>query len=610
MGLLTKAIFYQDKTPSFKEEKKVSHEFMSGGGLLKRATFYKESNQKRGLLYRAKNLRSNMDKAFDLYETVENLPQEEDVLTPSIQKQYSEENYSEEFGVVESNKETEAKLVTERNNDKKANEIHLEKLEEKLNLYRNIFDIIKEIQTTVTVSDFWDVISTAMICDLGIEHVTIFYNKSKKNKNFLYPIYVSNDKILKNKILKNKKLNTKRGVVKYLSKNGPVCPLNSLPISAYAFGEKKLFKDIECETLVKLGFSSSNIAVISIGPRVISNSTYAQRDTHFLELLFELCSIKLKQLESIEERMECTDWEVDCYPDLFHIASLVSSQVSLDIFFEALSIYLEKYLHCTSYSLVMFSSKEKKFFIYRANKLSKESQEKYEQNLKSEFLNKIQNNQSIYELENFDDNTEIQENYSAKDIKKISSYKILPFLYNGCLLAYLVLYEVQEEVSFELAQALSEICTPYFTKKIVASQETFVKDYKKEQILNKVKSFVDNNSSTLYHFVLLQIKNKKIIKSKISMEELHEKVEAFCEEGEDYFALGMYHFLFLIKEEGKREVKNRIQSFLETLPSKIPSISKRKEEKIYYKYLYKEVPDFSSTSPLLFVESLLEEIKI
>ncbi|MDH5656271.1 MAG: diguanylate cyclase [Spirochaetia bacterium] len=240
--------------------------------------------------------------------------------------------------------------------------------------------------------------------------------------------------------------------------------------------EKKLLETLPAEHLKPMYFSNKFRGVIVFG-KSLSGEEYTISELEFLKYLSDLTAAGVDRIVEFKERLterEDLKKRKEMNDRIFSLARNTSKARNLDDIYDLLADSLEYDYKVSSYSLVLLSTKEHRYRIFGANKISTESMEKFSLATHSDLVGLISSLTRVHELRSFRDNSDVVKNYTGDDIALMKHFWLVPLVNLNWLVGFIAIHEVSEEwTSFhrEMIVSLAEVMSPIIANHLILSEK-------------------------------------------------------------------------------------------------------------------------------------------
>ena len=474
-------------------------------------------------------------------------------------------------------------------------------LQKRLEQYRVIFDIFKELQIKQDITTFWDTMCQAILSELGARSLVVFAEtEQSKYSSALYPVHH-----LGLADLPKKRLKKTKGLIEHFGQK-PL-PIEKIPKNSLSINERRILKDLNTKAVFPLAQKDEIYALFFLGPS-ISEAPYSEDDLAFLELLSELGLSKFLEIQEQKEAIaafasskEGMEWqlELEHYKALLHLAHRANNLSELESIYGLISEYIDYYVSASMYSLILLSPEGNDYYIFESKGLSKESKKKYHLPISSNLIGSISNLLRIYHLDDFKENPEIKELYDPKDLEAMENYWILPLIHSHFLVGFISIHKMKNPnwnaIEHEIVLSLSEILSPYLANIMIRKSQSLTQVMGKplrgmeKRLRHELKQAREKN--TPLSILDLRILNIRAISEAMKAEQtaslfsqITQVLAKFLSQDDYLNRLELGHFAILFPQKNALEAKKHVALLASQLPKKIPPVRKRFSKKLDYHY--------------------------
>ena len=552
-------------------------------GLRQRAKDYTSEVQNakpQGLLQRAQQLRSQIENTFGLLARAE-----------QIRRQKSEASQSNADAAL-----SVPASATASNG-----------LQQQLEIYQHLFDVIHDLQTAVNLAAFWDALAYAIVGNLGAESVVIFANKPQASRQYLYStIRVGLDNIEED-IYSKWSLKKNSGLLHLLHSHNAAVPICEISNSRLHAAEKKMLDEASFQMAAVLGDTEEPYAAVLIGASVLGDP-YSNADADFVQLLGQLSAgihenlrrqyneqqdtsgnIAGGRADDAEEAASST-LEANTYMQIVHLAKSAASASNITELYELIHIFLQEQLHVISYALVAMMPSQKNYRITYSNELSAKLAQNFKLRPNSKLITDISNFMRLYYISDFRTDPELLRVYGQAELEQMQRYWVLPLIHKNLLIGFISIHSISTlawtHAKHEIALSMAEIITPCLVNFIFQSEKTLLLstpiDMLRERIVREIRLL--NLQNAYLSLVGLRIVEPLAsqIRSSSSMRkitrhlaiEIRHTIQKNLQKNECLIILDENHFAILLTNKNRVRTKQWLQELLAKLPQRTKNNTK------------------------------------
>ena len=423
----------------------------------------------------------------------QNLPLQEERLLSKTQTLHESESQQEED---QTHKKSEAPSIQEdakqeylfsgdRRPGTEPEKFHVS-TRRKLEHYKAILDLLKELHSTKQLQAIWDATVYSIRRELGSENIVIFLKQEgKEKKNIFLPIAFSKQIIPSEWFLRENK-----SILKFIADKKKICftkeILSATDAPRLSSLENSIFEALDANLFVPIyNFTKSLekqelMGVIILGPALVEFD-YTAENMEFLQLLSDLLSSTAKQiteLKDTQEKNKLLQQSSQDYQDLISLTQKVSRVREIEGIYHLLASFLETCIGASSYSLVLLSPQEGNYQIIKAKGISHESQDRFVLSIGSSMIGMTSNLMRFYQMENFKESKELRKCYTEKDLTMMKHYWILPLIHFNWLIGFFTVHNTSNDESsfpnrrrFDRAMEAVHITTPCLANLILKQEK-------------------------------------------------------------------------------------------------------------------------------------------
>ena len=461
----------------------------------------------------------------------------------------------------------------------------------KLEHYKAILDLIKELHSAQQLQAVWDAAVYAISSELGSENVMIFLKQEEQEqKDIFLPRAFSKQIIPPEWFLKED-----QSILKFIANRKKICftqeILSATDAPRLSSLDDSILESLNANLFVPIYSFANNfegqklIGVIILGPALVEFD-YTAEDMEFLQLLSDLISSSVKQIEELRHAREKNRLLQQSSHDSESLISLtqkVSRVREIEGIYHLLASFLETCIGAESYSLVLLSPQEENYQIIEAKGISPESRDRFVLSLDSSIIGMTSNLVRFYQVENFKKNKELRKCYTEKDLKMMEHYWILPLIHFNWLIGFFTVHNISgEESSFpkqikcDLAMEAVHIATPCLANLILKQTKEVCFNSPFRPLVKRLHKMLQDSTQ---NNLPLSIANLKISYSSEAslIEETDDWIDLFSDinhylvsrlNEEDYVTrVDISQFAMLFPNREKEDIEKFLQNMINEFPS-------------------------------------------
>lgn len=349
----------------------------------------------------------------------------------------------------------------------------------KIDHYMALFDLLRELQDTNELEDFWESLGYAILGQLGASKVILFAPHNGGAGQIFYPATAIG-------IIEKEHWALKPGDEIYdrLLSRSEIHYAQEFrkPTVALSAMEEEILGALDAQVVAPIGHPGQLEGILIIGANM-EGVDYSLDDLEYLKLLGEMSAGTLQRIRQRLQREEKSDENarrLDIYQRILSASREAGQVKNLDDLYDVLLSHLKQDFGVRSASLILLNVAEQQYRIFAGNEISPESLEKFRLSVSSELVGTVSNLTRLYDFAGFRQNQEITSSYSNDDLALMQHYWIVPLINLNWLVGFITIHRTEKpwtEFDRELALATAEFFAPVFANCIILGErETLFRD--------------------------------------------------------------------------------------------------------------------------------------
>ncbi|NCN08546.1 MAG: GAF domain-containing protein [Leptospira sp.] len=587
MGLLEKAI---DNTNS-EDVHSESSQMSSGKSLLAKAESFIDDNlsspdkvepiQKKGLLAKAEKLIESDEllknevlaepPALDEFEIWEDEARESSIKTPIKDDSQEEHIENQDYLFDDESDFTTAPI-----------EYHLAS-KKKIENYKSIFEITKEIGSSSSFEDFFSNLNYSIMGQIGAETLAIFSTTKSDFSNF--------------ELLESHGFETTEEWI--ISEEDPIYSILKQQDSViYAqellgmgLGNKgnTILKSMQAEVVVPIKTINQFYGIIILG-KLISEEEYISDDLEFVKVMADIAASVFERVNDYEARtkeIKYLNKIITLNDGILNVSREFANVRKLDQAYDILINVLKSNYQIERFTFMLFDPKEKDTYkVFTSNQFSPETTSKLILGRNSDIIGMVSNVMGIYKLEDFKSNMELQSLISNDELGIIEEFTIIPLINLNWLVGLFIIHKTKEKLTEDFKLSLVnmfELASPIFANILILEEKENSFSNPFSPIEDRIDSEIEKSKSLNTSFTVVVFKVQNIPRM-ISMlgqnvfseycDHLRKSILEHLGENDHYVRAGQGKFTAILHSKDKEEseivikkIKNHFQPMIDSIKS-------------------------------------------
>ncbi|WCL48921.1 GAF domain-containing protein [Leptospira sp. GIMC2001] len=454
-----------------------THPIEKAGGLLSRAEdFLVDSTVKSstdtpfvGLLKKAEKLKEDETKLaneslvhdidvneFDVWEDEARESSERTPIQPSSKDTVKE---NEEFLFDDESDFTTAPI-----------EYHLAS-KKKIENYKAIFEITKEIASASTYDQFFANLNYSIIGQVGSETMAIFSSVTGNFERLDLLEYSGFQPTSDWSFTKADEIYNKVKSSESVMYAGELLSGN-IPTS-----EKKILEAMNAEIIAPIRFMDQFYGFIALGP-LINGEEYITDDLEFIKILADIAGSVFDRVGEFEERaaqIERINEKLDANNSVMAVAREMAAFRKLDVAYDLLVKVMKERFKVSLFTFLIFDPIRKdEYKIFSSNQLTPATIDSFRLKRNSDLVGMVSNVNGIYTVDNFANDSELLSLIPNDEIGIIEQFTMIPMINLNWLVGIFIIHKLEEPwnpLTKETVLGLFELIAPVFANILILDEK-------------------------------------------------------------------------------------------------------------------------------------------
>ncbi|MDF3820571.1 GAF domain-containing protein [Leptospira sp. 96542] len=337
--------------------------------------------------------------------------------------------------------------------------------------YQAIFEITKDIASSVEYSDFFDNLVYSVIGQVGCSSVVI--------------ITSTNPKIQKWEAVAAQGVSIKDSW--YLQPNDEIYSRMTDSDSVVYAGEfkslkipdreKNLLNELNSEVLVPIRHKDKCYGVMSLG-KLINSEEYIADDLEFVKIVGDIAGSvfeRVSEFEKLNEDLNIAKEVISINEAVLKTARDFARVRKMDEAFDLFAENIREKLGVKQYSFLILDSEFKEdYIVFGSNFILPERAKDFRLSKNSDIVGMVSNIPGVYRLENFREDSELKSIFTNDELGIMNEFTILPIINLNWLVGMIVVHSTNvpwTDTTRDIAVALLETSAPVFANLLILKEK-------------------------------------------------------------------------------------------------------------------------------------------
>ena len=308
----------------------------------------------------------------------------------------------------------------------------------KLENYKALFEIIKEISTAKDLEEFFKNLVYSTLAMIGIENVYLFSKSKFDDLRYSLQFKEGENKLSKDFFVNDDEF------IKILKTSNEVMYLQEFVAKGIPRNLAQELESASIKLISPIYFKEELFGFFLLGP-ILEGVDYSTDDLEFIQILSEVSGSTLSrnlEFDSMKLENQKLKHELDLSETSVSTVSELLNARNLDHFWDMASEFLRTKILATQFSFYVLDRKSKEKFQIFSSTIAEYPEEPFTKD--SNLIGFIGHVIDLHTISDFRQNPEITSIYSNDLLGILKEFTIIPFINMSWLLGFLVIHETQK----------------------------------------------------------------------------------------------------------------------------------------------------------------------